>query len=123
MSSLGKPRDAKWGSSRQIFLSYSHTHDKFLYSIPGDIGKEDEDGFLYIVDRLKELIKYKGFQVAPATLEDILLRHDAVADVGVVGVQDLEAGELPKAFVVKKTDVTEKELQDFVSGIVYSLIN
>ena len=94
-----------------------------LCSIPGDIGKEDEDGFLYIVDRLKELIKYKGFQVAPATLEDILLRHDAVADVGVVGVQDLEAGELPKAFVVKKKDVTEKELQDFVSGIVYSFIN
>ena len=61
--------------------------------------------------------------MAPATLEDILLRHDAVADVGVVGVQDLEAGELPKAFVVKKKDVTEKELQDFVSGIVYSFMN
>ena len=107
----------------QIFLTYPYIHDRFLYSIPGDIGKEDEDGFLYIVDRLKELIKYKGFQVAPATLEDILLRHDAVADVGVVGVQDLEAGELPKAFVVKKKDVTEKELQDFVSGIVYSFTN
>ena len=85
--------------------------------ISGDIGKEDEDGYLYIVDRLKELIKYKGFQVAPAALEDILLRHDAVADVGVIGVPDEEAGELPKAFVVKKKDVTEKELQDFVSGI------
>ena len=78
----------------------------------------DVDGYLFIVDRLKELIKFKGEQVAPATLEDILLRHDAVADVGVIGVPDVEAGELPKAYVVKKPDkqVTEKELQDFVAG-------
>lgn len=86
----------------------------------GDIGRVDEDGFLFIVDRLKELIKYKGFQVAPAALEDILLRHDAVADVGVIGFPDEEAGELPKAFVVRKAEkhVSEKELQDFVSGLV-----
>ena len=79
----------------------------------------DADGYLFIVDRLKELIKFKGEQVAPATLEDILLRHDAVADVGVIGVPDVEAGELPKAYVVKKPDkqVTEKELQDFVAGV------
>ena len=78
----------------------------------------DKDGFLYIVDRLKELIKYKGYQVAPASLEDILLRHHAVADVGVVGVPDEEAGELPIAYVVKKLGmhVSEKELQDFVAG-------
>lgn len=86
----------------------------------GDIGKEDEDGFLYIVDRLKELIKYKGYQVAPASLEDILLRHEAVADVGVIGVPDEEGGELPKAYVVRKAgkEVTETELQDFVAGAV-----
>ena len=84
----------------------------------GDMGKVDEDGFLYIVDRLKELIKYKGFQVAPATLEDILLRHEPVADVGVIGVPDEEAGELPRAFVVRKPEqeVTEAELQQFVAG-------
>ena len=86
--------------------------------IIGDIGKVDKDGFLYIVDRLKELIKYKGYQVAPASLEDILLRHHAVADVGVVGVPDEEAGELPIAYVVKKLGmhVSKKELQDFVAG-------
>ena len=86
--------------------------------VSGDIGRVDEDGFLFLVDRLKELIKYKGEQVAPATLEDILLRHDAVADVGVIGVPDEEAGELPRAYVVKKPgkNVTEKDLQDFVAG-------
>ena len=79
---------------------------------------EDEDGFLYIVDRIKELIKYKAFQVAPATLEDILLRHDAVADVGVIGIPDEEAGELPKAYIVKKPDkqINQKDIQDFVAG-------
>ena len=84
----------------------------------GDIGKQDADGFLYIVDRLKDLIKYKANQVAPASLEDILLRHDTVADVGVIGVPDVEAGELPKAYIVKKQgrSVTERELQDFVAG-------
>ena len=57
-------------------------------------------------------------QVAPASLEDILLRHEAVADVGVIGVLDEEAGELPRAYVVKKPDknVTEKGLQEFVAG-------
>lgn len=83
----------------------------------GDIGRIDDDGFLFIVDRLKELIKYKGYQVAPASLEDILLRHEAVADVGVIGVPDEEAGELPRAYVVKKPgkEITEAALQDFVA--------
>ena len=86
----------------------------------GDIGKQDADGFLYIIDSLKELIKYKANQVAPATLEDILLRHDAIADVGVIGVPDEDAGELPKAYVVKKPGklISEKELQDFIAGQV-----
>ena len=90
----------------------------------GDIGKVDEDGFLFIVDRLKELIKYKGYQVAPASLEDILLGHKAVADVGVIGIPDEEAGELPRADVVKKQgqNVTETELQHFVIGNNYSNI-
>ncbi len=66
----------------------------------GDIATVDADGFFEIVDRLKELIKYKGFQVAPAELEALLITHPAVADVAVIGVPDEEAGELPKAYVV-----------------------
>src|SRR5918997_1939013 len=68
----------------------------------GDIGYADEDGHFFIVDRAKELIKYKGFQVAPAELESLLLTHPAVADAAVVPVPDEEAGEIPKAFVVLK---------------------
>jgi 4-coumarate--CoA ligase len=82
----------------------------------GDVGIFDEEGHLRIVDRVKELIKYKGFQVPPAELEALLITHPAVADVAVIGVPDDEAGELPKAFVVKKPDaeVTAEELQAFV---------
>jgi acyl-CoA synthetase (AMP-forming)/AMP-acid ligase II len=83
----------------------------------GDIGHVDEDGHFFIVDRLKELIKYKGFQVAPAELEALLIGHPAVADVAVVPIPDVEAGELPKAFVVKKADgdVTAEELMAHVA--------
>ncbi|XP_052793535.1 uncharacterized protein LOC128227237 [Mya arenaria] len=86
----------------------------------GDIGYEDEDGYLFVVDRLKELIKYKAFQVAPAILEDILLRHDAIADVGVVGMPDVEAGELPRAYVVRKQgkEASEEEIRKFVDAQV-----
>ena len=66
----------------------------------GDIAHFDEDGFLYITDRLKELIKYKGFQVAPAEVEAALLTHPAIADAAVIGAPDEEAGEVPLAFVV-----------------------
>jgi acyl-CoA synthetase (AMP-forming)/AMP-acid ligase II len=68
----------------------------------GDIGYVDEEGWFYIVDRTKELIKYKGMQVAPAELEALLLTHPAVLDVAVVRRPDEEAGEVPKAFVVLK---------------------
>lgn len=86
----------------------------------GDVGRFDEDGHLYIVDRVKELIKYKGFQVPPAELEALLVTHPDVADVAVIGVPDDEAGELPKAFVVLKPDVstTAEDLQEFVAGKV-----
>jgi len=66
----------------------------------GDIGHFDDNGLLFIVDRLKELIKYKGFQVPPAELEGILLTHPAITDAAVIGIPDVEAGEIPKAFVV-----------------------
>lgn len=75
--------------------------DGWLYT--GDIGWRDEEGYVTITDRKKELIKYKGFSVAPAQLEALLLEHPAVADVAVVAKPDEEAGEIPKAFVVLRT--------------------
>jgi acyl-CoA synthetase (AMP-forming)/AMP-acid ligase II len=76
----------------------------------GDVGHVDEDGFFYIVDRTKELIKYKGLQVAPAELEALLLVHPAVLDAAVVRSADAEAGEVPKAFVVLKADEASQAL-------------
>ena len=86
----------------------------------GDIGHIDEDGHLFVVDRLKELIKYKGFQVPPAELEAILLKHPAVADAAVAGLPDVEAGEIPAAFVTTKPDhdVSEEEILSFVASQV-----
>ncbi|ORX37250.1 AMP binding protein [Kockovaella imperatae] len=67
----------------------------------GDIAVADKEGYFYIVDRLKELIKYKGFQVPPAELEALLLTHSKIADVGVIGVWDAEQStEMPRAYVV-----------------------
>jgi acyl-CoA synthetase (AMP-forming)/AMP-acid ligase II len=86
----------------------------------GDIGKVDQDGYWFITDRLKELIKYKGFQVPPAELEALLLTHPAVADSAVIPVEDEEAGEVPKAFVVLKAghEATDEEIKEFVAGHV-----
>jgi len=67
----------------------------------GDIARIDDDGYMFIVDRLKELIKYKGFQVAPAELEDTLVSIDGVVDAAVIGLADDEAGEVPIAFVIR----------------------
>ncbi|MDA8584929.1 AMP-binding protein [Rhodobacteraceae bacterium] len=66
----------------------------------GDIARVDSDGYMFIVDRLKELIKYKGFQVAPAELEATLIAIEGITDAAVIGLPDEEAGELPIAFVV-----------------------
>ena len=68
----------------------------------GDVAVMDADGYLFIRDRLKELIKYKGHQVAPAELEDILCTHPAVSDAAVIPIEDVMAGELPRAYVVLK---------------------
>jgi acyl-CoA synthetase (AMP-forming)/AMP-acid ligase II len=81
----------------------------------GDLGYADEDGYFTIVDRLKELIKYKGYQVAPAELEAVLLAHPAVADAAVIPSPDEDAGEVPKAFVVLKEEATAEELIAFVA--------
>jgi acyl-CoA synthetase (AMP-forming)/AMP-acid ligase II len=85
----------------------------------GDIGTVDADGFFRIVDRLKELIKYNGFQVPPAELEALLITHADVADVAVIGVPDEQCGELPKAYVVAAGDgIDADELMKWVASQV-----
>lgn len=84
----------------------------------GDIGYADEDGYFYIVDRLKDLIKYKAFQIAPAELEGLLLTHPAVSDAAVIASPDEEAGEVPKALVVLKGAATAEEIMGFVTARV-----
>jgi acyl-CoA synthetase (AMP-forming)/AMP-acid ligase II len=100
-------RGEVWIRGPQVMQGYLNNEEATAATIDadgwlhtGDIGIADEDEYCAIVDRLKELIKYKGFQVPPAELEALLLGYPAVADAAVVGVPDEEAGELPKAFVV-----------------------
>jgi acyl-CoA synthetase (AMP-forming)/AMP-acid ligase II len=81
----------------------------------GDIGYVDNEGYLFIVDRIKELIKFKGLQVAPAELEAVLLSHPMVADAAVIARPDEEAGEVPKAFVVLKGEISPEELMAYVA--------
>jgi acyl-CoA synthetase (AMP-forming)/AMP-acid ligase II len=81
----------------------------------GDIVRADADGWFFVVDRVKELIKYKGYQVAPAELEAVLVSHPAVADAAVVGSPDEEAGEVPKAFVVPAAPLSRDDLMAFVA--------
>jgi acyl-CoA synthetase (AMP-forming)/AMP-acid ligase II len=94
--------------------------DGWLHS--GDIAVIDEFHHVSIVDRLKELIKYKGFQVPPAELEALLISHPQIADVAVIGVPDEEAGELPKAFVVLQAgaELTVEDVQNYVAEHVAS---
>jgi acyl-CoA synthetase (AMP-forming)/AMP-acid ligase II len=96
----------------------AHTVDAENWLHTGDVGYADEEGHLYIVDRVKELIKYKGFQVAPAELEAILLTHPAIADAAVIPCADDEAGEVPKAFVVTKLDTSSEAIMEFVASRV-----
>lgn len=103
----GKPGEM-WVRGPQVMIEYLNnpeatkttlTEDGWLKT--GDVAYIDEDGFMFIVDRLKELIKFKGFQVAPAELEATLVAHDGVQDAAVIGKPDDEAGELPVAFVIR----------------------
>ena len=91
------------------------TSDGWLHT--GDIARVDENGYVWIVDRKKELIKYSGFQVPPAELEGLLLEHHGVADCAVIAKPDEQSGEIPKAFVVraKESSVDEEELIGFVA--------
>jgi acyl-CoA synthetase (AMP-forming)/AMP-acid ligase II len=128
----GEPVDVNqsgeiWVRGPQVMLGYLNNPaataatidvDGWLHT--GDIGRIDEDGYLFVVDRLKELIKYKGFQVPPAELEAVLLTYPAVADAAVIGVPDVEAGEVPVAFVKTRPgfDVSEEAIMSYVASQV-----
>ena len=122
---LGVGEDGEiWVRGPQVMRGYRNnpqatadTIDADGWLHTGDIGHVDANGHFTIVDRLKELIKYKGFQVPPAELEALVVTHPAVSDVAVIGIPDDEAGEVPKAFVVLQpgADATAEEIQAFVA--------
>jgi acyl-CoA synthetase (AMP-forming)/AMP-acid ligase II len=129
-SLLGVDEDGEvWVRGPQVMKGYwnnesatKNTIDDDGWLHTGDIGHIDADGHLFIVDRLKELIKYKGFQVAPAELEALLLTHPQIADAAVIGLPDDEAGEIPAAYVVLKQgqDATAADIHSFVAENVAS---
>ncbi|KAL0339980.1 UNVERIFIED_CONTAM: 4-coumarate--CoA ligase [Sesamum radiatum] len=96
--------------------------DKEGWLHTGDIGYVDDDGEVFIVDRLKELIKYKGFHVAPAELEALLIAHPSISDAAVVPMRDEAAGEVPVAFVVRAngSNISQQEIKHYISNQVVS---
>ncbi len=113
-----------WVRGPQVMKGYLNNPEATAQTIDsdgwlhtGDVGFIDEDGHLTIVDRVKELIKFKGFQIAPAELEALLLTHPSIADAAVIGVPDDEAGERPRAFIVVKpgTELSTQEITDFTA--------
>ncbi|KAL0453466.1 UNVERIFIED_CONTAM: 4-coumarate--CoA ligase [Sesamum latifolium] len=98
------------------------TIDKEGWLHSGDIGYVDDDDEVFIVDRLKELIKYKGFHVAPAELEALLIAHPSISDAAVVPMKDEAAGEVPVAFVVPAngSSITHQEIKHYISQQVVS---
>ena len=117
-------RGELWVRGPQVMTGYLNNPEATAATIDaegwlhtGDVAIIDEYGHMTIVDRLKELIKVKGFQVAPAELEALIITHPKVADVAVIGVPDDEAGESPKAFVsaVPGETITIDEIQALVS--------
>jgi acyl-CoA synthetase (AMP-forming)/AMP-acid ligase II len=114
-----------WVRGPQVMKGYlnnpeatARTVDEDGWLHTGDIGVVDDEGYILIVDRLKELIKVKGFQVAPAELEALLLKHPNIADAAVIPVADDDAGEVPKAFVVARGAITADEVIAFVHAEV-----
>jgi len=117
-------RGELWIRGPQVMKGYLNNEEATRETIDedgwlhtGDVAEVDAEGYYAIVDRLKELIKYKGFQVPPAELEAIMLEHPAIIDCAVIGVPDDEAGELPKGFVViaEGSDVSDEEIMAFVA--------
>merc|ERR1711860_300286 len=90
--------------------------DGWLHS--GDIAYYDDDEYVFVVDRLKELIKVKGFQVPPAELENVLRSHPNITDVAVIGVPDERSGEVPRAYLVVNKPMMEKDVHDFMNAEV-----
>jgi len=81
----------------------------------GDVVYYDEEGYVFIVDRIKDMIKVKGYQVAPTELEDVIRKAPGVTDVAVIGVPDEKAGEVPKAFIVRSSeDIKEEDINNFL---------
>ena len=113
-----------WIKGPQVMIGYLNnekattdtlTPDGWLKT--GDVAIIDEDGYMFIVDRLKELIKYKGFQVAPAELEAALVAHPKIQDAAVIGKLDEEAGEVPVAFIVALDPApSEADIKAFIAG-------
>jgi acyl-CoA synthetase (AMP-forming)/AMP-acid ligase II len=121
---VGAPGEV-WIRGPQVMQGYlnnaeatARTIDQEGWLHTGDIGTVDADGYLTILDRLKELIKVKGYQVAPAELEALLLKHPQIADAAVIPVLDEECGEVPKALVVARGDLTAEEVIAFVHAQV-----
>ena len=113
-----------WVQGPNVMLGYlnradatAETIDPDGYLHTGDVATAHESGYFSIVDRVKELIKYKGYQIAPAELEALLLGHPNVMDAAVIGVLDEDKQEIPKAFVVRAPDssLTEDEVMSFVA--------
>ncbi|KAF2724363.1 acetyl-CoA synthetase-like protein [Polychaeton citri CBS 116435] len=114
---IGEPGEI-WAKGPQIVMGYlnnekatKETFDEDGYLHTGDQGVIDEDGLITILDRIKEMIKVKGIGVAPAELEDLLLGHEKVEDVAVLGIADDYSGEVPKAYVVPKSEHQKEDLQ------------
>jgi acyl-CoA synthetase (AMP-forming)/AMP-acid ligase II len=114
-----------WIRGPQVMAGYHRNPDSTAATIDGDgflhtgdLAKIDDRGHYFIVDRLKELIKVKGFQVAPAELEALLLTHDDVIDAAVIGIPDADAGEVPIAFVVVRGTDRVDDLAEFVASRV-----
>jgi acyl-CoA synthetase (AMP-forming)/AMP-acid ligase II len=114
-----------WARGPQVMKGYLNNPDATAATVDsdgwlrtGDIGVLDEDGYLEVTDRLKELIKVKGFQVAPAELEALLLKHPKITDAAVIGIPDVEAGERPKAFIVSGEPITADDVCAFVDAQV-----
>jgi len=108
----------------ELFIGYfknkeatASTIDSEGWLKTGDLCYIDGDGFVFVVDRLKELIKCNGYQVAPAELEALLLAHPEIADAAVIPIPDMKAGQYPMAYIVRKvgSNLSESEIMGFVA--------